>query len=321
MEGEGRSWSVRGRPVDPMVALADAGCTLARIRVWTGDTGPNGLEDATETALRAQRAGLQPYVVLFLSDGWADVEKQPLSAAWAGLDQDGLVREVEAYTERVTRHLVDRGVDVDLVEIGNEIDFGVAGVFESSWPRRVSVPYLEAEVWPRMVPIVLAAERGVRRVRPEARFVLHLSQWARADTAVAFWRTMMAAGVQVDVAGLSYFPTAGDVGDLPSVVTRIRTEVGRPVLFAEYGYPAEAPVDGPFADWRHALPGHPLTPAGQRSWVRGFLRWARHTPGVMGAVYWSPEWYDSVVWTSFALFDPSGRARPALRALRAGRSR
>ena len=73
----GKTWTQAGRPVDPFAAFAKAGCTAARIRVWVGDEGTNRLNYAIKTARRAQAAGLRPYVVLFLSEEWADYVKQP----------------------------------------------------------------------------------------------------------------------------------------------------------------------------------------------------------------------------------------------------
>ena len=58
MEARGKSWQNPAGAVDPFQSLAQAGCQEARIRLWTGDEGLNGLTYATETARRARRAGL-----------------------------------------------------------------------------------------------------------------------------------------------------------------------------------------------------------------------------------------------------------------------
>jgi Glycosyl hydrolase family 53 len=80
MEKHHRTWKVGSRPVDPYDLFARLGCRTARIRLWVGDDGPNRLTYATETARRMQQAGLKPFLVIFLSDEWADLVKQPLPA-------------------------------------------------------------------------------------------------------------------------------------------------------------------------------------------------------------------------------------------------
>ena len=72
-----KAWIDRSGPVDPCTLLAKFGCQNARIRLWVGENGINRLNYATETARRARRAGLKPYLVIFLSEEWADFVKQP----------------------------------------------------------------------------------------------------------------------------------------------------------------------------------------------------------------------------------------------------
>jgi arabinogalactan endo-1,4-beta-galactosidase len=313
-----RTWTVGRHEVDPIAALARAGADSFRVRLWTGDDGPNGLRYATETALRAQAAGMRPYVVLFLSEGWADFEKQPAPAVWADLPYEDKVATIEAYAARVTQHLVNAGVKVDLFEIGNEIDFGVCGEFEEEWPKRVSIDYMRARVWPRMAPILAAAQRGVRRVKPDARFVLHLTRWDEPAYDLAFWQTMQAQGVTVDLAGLSYFPSSNG-GTIPALLANAHTiheALDRPVLLCETAYPSEPAFPGQFATWNQPVAQYPLDEAGQAAWLRDLLRATRASDDIAGAYYWSPEWLGSGMWDAFALFRADGTAKPALRSLR-----
>ena len=155
-----------------------------------------------------QQAGLKPYLVIFLSDDWADLVKQPAPAEWKSLSNEQKLAAVEAYSEKVVRHMARNGIAIDLFEIGNEIDFGVCGEFEEEWPRRVSLEFMRTRVWPRMTPILKAAENGVRKAQPKAKFILHLAQWNNVEYCIAFWQAMQAAGVQLDYPGLSYFPSS-----------------------------------------------------------------------------------------------------------------
>jgi arabinogalactan endo-1,4-beta-galactosidase len=322
MTERGKVWKDGAGEVDPYQLFSRHGCQSARIRLWVGDEGPNRLHYATSTALRAQRVGLKPYLVIFLSEEWADQEKQPTPVAWKGLTPERKADVVANYAERVVRHMTENGVEIDNFEIGNEIDFGICGEFEPEWPKRISLEYMRTRVWPRMVPILKAAQAGVLRVRPDARFILHLARWNEPEYAVAFWRMMLQSSVRVDEAGLSYFPTSTpnaeqqSFGYLKAKATQIVKALGRPVVICEAGYPATPNVEGQFAAWKHAVPGYPLDPDGQARWIADLMNLVRKERNFTGVYYWSPEWYDGRIWDAFALFDAHGLARPGVRSFR-----
>jgi arabinogalactan endo-1,4-beta-galactosidase len=323
MAARGRTWQdASGAAVEPLAFLAQNGCKLARIRVWVGDEGTNRLDYAIQTAQRAQATGMTPLVVIFLSEEWADMVKQPAPRAWQDLSEEGKLEQVQAYCRRVAQRFADAGVVVDTFAIGNEIDFGICGVFEDEWPKRVSLEYMSQRIWPRMTPILRAAQAGVLAVRPQARFVLHLAQWNQTPYCLAMWRAMLDAGVRVDVPGLSYFPSSArdetqrTMAYLHEQARAIQAGLGKPVLVCETGYPSAASFGGQFADWNHAAPGYALDEAGQAGWVADLVTLARrHDDLFAGVIFWSPEWYGGGLWDAFAWFDARGQARPAAAAL------
>jgi arabinogalactan endo-1,4-beta-galactosidase len=146
------------------------------------------LSYAVRLARRAQDNGLKPYVVLFLSEDWADYVKQPVPGPWGKLSFEEKLKAVKAYGEKAAKAFEDQGVKVDLFEIGNEIDFGICGEFEEEWAKRVSIPYMKTAIWPKMARIIAAAQSGVKKVRPEARFTLHLAQWNTPEYCLEFGR-------------------------------------------------------------------------------------------------------------------------------------
>ena len=315
-----KAWNDRSGPVDPFALFAKVGCRNARIRSWVGENGINRLHYATESARRAQQAGLKPYLVLFLSEEWADFVKQPAPAEWKNLATKQKLAAIEAYTERVVRHMARNGVAIDTFEIGNEIDFGICGEFEEEWPRRVSLEYMRTKVWPRMSPILKAAQAGVLKAHPRAEFILHLSQWNNVDYCIAFWQAMRAAGVQLDYPGLSYFPSSSKqpaqrrVDYLRVQVGKIFEALQKPVLICETGYPATANFGGQFAAWNLAAEGYPLSDVGQAKWLADLVAVVHQDKKFAGVFYWSPEWYDGGLWDAFALFDSRAVARPAVRS-------
>lgn len=315
MEKQGMKWTWEGRTNDLFEEMAKRGISDVRVRLWTKEDSLYGRTNAMEVVKRAIRAGLNPYLVLFLSDDWADLMKQPAPAKWKGLSLAERATAIQAYSRDIVTHFRKAGLRSHLYGIGNEIDFGVCGEYPGQESEK-AVNSLREHVWPRAAKLILASEAGVKTADPEARFMLHIAHWWDADFCVAFYRFMLDQGVQIDYAGLSYYPSSNMGGSLTMeqfgvTVSRLAKAIARPVIVPETAYPGSSDFEGQFATWKHEVPGYPLTPEGQRHWLADFLAWCRHNPDIHGVYYWSPEWYCEGVWKGFALFDPKGQARPA----------
>lgn len=319
MEQDGAVWKWDGRETDLFEGMEARGVGGFRVRLWTVDSGPHSRGYAGRVIRRAAAAGLEPYLVIFLSDDWADMLKQPLPAAWRGLSFAERKSAVEDYSREVVAYLRGRGLRGHLYAIGNEIDFGICGEYSDDEAER-NPAALRERYWPRSAELIKASQAGVREADPEARFMLHISHWWDADFCEAFFRFMIGRGVRVDYAGLSYFPSSGIGGSLETaqfgeLVSRLAAAIDRPVVVAETAYPAATDFTGQFSGWKHQAPGYPLTPEGQRRWLADFLSFCAGHPAIHSVYYWSPEWFGEGMWKAFALFDPEGEARPAWDAI------
>ncbi len=314
-ESAGRGYFTGDRRVDPLELFAANGVDAFRVRLWVGDEGESGLEYATALAQRAQKAGLRPYLVLFLSDDWADVNKQPAPQTWSGRTFEERAQLIQDYSRETVNHFVQAGVDLDFYEIGNEIDYGISGVFADMTQARDPVSLREA-IWPDEAYLIRAAMAGVREADDDAQFMLHIATSWDPDFTAAFYRSMLDLDVDYDYIGLSLYPSAFGLAAYErfcETLDRLNEELGKPVILAETAYPAVPPTGGPFGDWRRALPGYPLTPEGQAYWLADFLTGMRRRNDVVGAYVFGPEfWFSGEVWSPFALFDGEGKARPAL---------
>lgn len=308
-------WTWDGAETDLFEGMAKQGVEGIRVRLWTIEEGPHGRAYATGLVKRSLRAGLDPYLVIFLSDDWSDLEKQPVPAKWKELSFEERLSAIKKYSRESVEHFRREGLRSHLYEIGNEIDFGICG----EYPGRESdknPDALEKSCWPRAARIILASQEGVRAADPDARFMLHIAHWWDADFCVRFFQFMLKQGVQIDYAGLSYFPSSNIGGFLEmeqfgGTVSRLVKGVDRPVIVAETAYPGTKDFGGQFGAWKHEVPGYPLTPEGQKHWLSDFFQWCGRNPGILAVYYWSPEWCGGGMWKGFALFDPDGRARPA----------
>lgn len=318
MEKDGVRWSWGGKTGDLFRGMAASGVQGFRVRLWTGDDGPSGKLYATEVVKRSLAAGLEPYLVIFLSEDWADLMKQPAPAIWANLDLGKRAEAVRKYSRDVVAHFRRNGLRSHLYEIGNEIDYGICGVYPSKSTKKTPEG-LSRACWPQAAELIRASQRGVLAADPEAKFLLHISHWWDPAFCVAFFRFMLAHDVRVDYAGLSYFPSSNIGGSLEfeqfgAVVRALNVAINRPIIVPEAAYPSSRDFKGQFSRWKEETPGYPLSPEGQRRWWTDFLDFCAHEPAIDSVYCWSPEWCGEGMWEAFALFDKKGEARPAWRA-------
>jgi arabinogalactan endo-1,4-beta-galactosidase len=319
----GVRWKVAGQQADLFQAFRQAGSDSCRVRVWTGDEGPSGKHYAGAVAKRAQAAGLKPYLVFFLSENWADYVKQPAPAAWKGLAFAEKRAKVSAYSENTARYFRELGVDAEIFEIGNEIDFGICGEFEEAWERRFDYEHMRKHIWNKAAEVIRAAQQGIQRAAPQAKFILHLTQWWNPEFCNVFLDTMRQHEVQVDYVGLTFFPSAGlseknTFSALGQSVEQIFENARRPVILCEYAYPSRPQFGGQFATWNKEVAGYPISPAGQKKWIADLLAFCRGQQHIHGAYYWSPEWYPEEMWKAFALFGEDGNALEGFNAFQPG---
>jgi arabinogalactan endo-1,4-beta-galactosidase len=315
-ENKGTMWYVGETRVDPLALFAGQGVDSLRLRVWVGEKGLYSLDDAVELAGRAHGLGMQVYPVLFLSDDWVDVNKQFAPSEWADLSLDRRAEAVRTYAEETVSALLETSIQVPYYAVGNEIDYGISGVFAGVEQRDLAT--LQTTIWPQAAKLIRAAVEGIQLADPQARILLHVAQAYRPDFALAFYTAMQELGVDFDIAGLSYYPTAFGPLVVPGVcktIDRLSSELGLQVVIAEFAYPGEVPTGGMFESWYNDLPGYPLTHNGQAAWLAAFLSSMRAHPAVIGAYYFSPAFHWSgELWGPFALFDAEGSARPAIGA-------
>ena len=315
LEKSGAAWTWDEGPADLFAGMARRGVREFRVRLWMNNDGAHGLAYATEVVKRARAGGLNPYLVLFLSEDWSDMMKQPLPEQFKGLSLEQRAAAVKDYTRDTVAHFRKIGLKSHLYEIGNEIDYGICGEYPSKGAKK-NPAALSRRLWPNSARLIRAAEEGVLEADPQAQFMLHIAHWWDADFCMAFFRFMLDHGVQLDFAGLSYFPSSNIGGSLEmeqfgATATKVARATGRPIIVPETAYPSTADFKGQFSRWKYEVPGYPLTPDGQRRWIADFLAYCSRHPDIAAVYYWSPEWCGEGMWKAFALFDPDGQARPA----------
>ena len=235
-------------------------------RIATVKTDPaagieRSLTKGLDRARLAHRLGvpLNPELGLFGTygdircQGPPDFSEYPeiqLPGPWSTLNLDQMEVALHTYGAVVARAILDTGVEVRIWDIGNEVEFGIAGVSvrpastgcpdPSDWkngyepPDRVDpeigkmsveelarmapsdrIRWLQKHMWPYVARILAAVASGIRSVDPNARFSTHISGGAalNASESLAFYGALKENGFVPDEFGFSYYPSNSDQGD------------------------------------------------------------------------------------------------------------
>jgi arabinogalactan endo-1,4-beta-galactosidase len=320
----------------------------------------HGWARALERARLARDLGMALNPELGLWAVYGDITRQPapdfsdypsirLPGPWLSLTLAQMQRALRQYGALVARQLLATGVRVNCWDLGNEVEWGVAGVAIKSFnpagylppdtidpaigqmsavqllgmPQADRIAWLRRHLWPYVGRLLAAVAHGVRSVDPAARFSTHLANIAVQDATspTAFWQAMRQAGYHPDQFGTSMYPTNGDPGDRRAVFLGIadalQRRFGRKTFFAEFSYPSGL-MGPPFA-WNNTQPGYPQTPDGQYRYLRDLVAQAVQSGAVAGIRPWGPDYcLASGGWAPMSLFTKDGTAKPALTAVQEG---
>lgn len=341
------------------------GATEVFVRVATRKNARSGdaeygFSRAIERARLARDLGMPLNSELGLWAVYGDIRSQPapdfsdypsiqLPGPWASLTLPQMERALRHYGALVARQILSTGVRVNYWDLGNEVDYGVAGVAVKSFdptgysppdavdpaigqmtvlqllvmPEADRIAWLQQHLWPYVGRLLAAVAQGVRSVDRTAKFSTHITSIAVQDAtfSIAFWEAMNQAGYHPDQFGTSFYPTNGDPGDRRTVfldiAAALQRRFGRKLFFAEFGYPSGL-MGPPFA-WNTTQAGYPQTPDGQFRYLRDLVIAAVETGAVGGIRPWGPDYcLASGGWAPMSLFTEDGVAKPALTAIQDG---
>ena len=277
-----------GEPADLFDVLADAGVTDVRVRVWNNPYDANGkgygggdndVAQAVAIGERATAAGLRLLVDFHYSDFWADPAKQKAPKAWAALTTAQKAVEVRSFTEDALQQLEDAGVDVHMVQVGNETNNGVAGVTG----------------WAGMSQIFSAGSAAVRSVFPSALVAVHFTNPETSGRYAGYAANLASYGVDYDVFASSYYPFwHGSLTNLTSVLSQVATTYGKKVMVAETSWAYtldDGDGHGNVIDLPSEATQYPVSVQGQATAVRDVIQAVANVGDAgIGVFYWEPAW-------------------------------
>ena len=274
--------------------LKEAGVNYVRLRVWNDpyDADKNGygggnsdLEKAKTIGKWATDAGMKVLIDFHYSDFWADPSKQDAPKAWSELSVDEKVTKVTEFTKQSLTELIEAGVDVGMVQVGNETNNGVCG--ESTWEN--------------MCKIFNAGSAGVRAVEEEKStdimVAVHFANPERSGTYANYAANLNNYGVDYDVFASSYYPYwHGTLENLTSVLKNVADTYNKKVMVAETSW-AYTLEDGDGHDntvrvgSNDAGQSYAFSVQGQADEIRSVIQAVANVGEAgIGVMYWEPAW-------------------------------
>lgn len=278
-----------GNETDVYKVLADNGVTHIRVRIWNDpfDAQGNGygggncdIANAVEIGKRATQYGMKLLVNFHYSDFWADPAKQMVPKAWVGMEIEEKTDAVYQYTKDCLEQLKAAGVDVGMVQVGNETNQYMCG----------------EKIWFNIQYLMQAGAKATREVYPEALVALHFANPEKGDSYLTYAKKLAYYQVDYDVFASSYYPYwHGSLENLSAVLTQIADTYGKKVMVMETSYAytgADTDFNGnTIGDGGAVVKDYPFTVQGQANNLRAITDTiVNSTPAGIGVVYWEGTW-------------------------------
>lgn len=280
-----------GEEQDVFQTLAEAGVNYVRLRVWNDPydadgNGYGGGNNDVPTAIalggRASKYGMRVCIDFHYSDFWADPKRQHAPKAWEGMNLEQKADALYEYTKDSLAQMLDAGVDVGMVQIGNEINYGMSGEKNTA----------------NVIELLKSGSRAVREISAvydrDIQIVVHYTKITEPAKLYSLVENLAAGELDYDTIGLSFYPFwDGDMKNMKSVVKKIKKDYGKNVVIAEtsYCYTSED-GDGSgnsFVGINDLVDGYPASVQGQTSMIRDVIA-AANEAGASGVFYWEGTW-------------------------------
>ncbi len=194
-----------GEEQDVFMTMAQSGVNYIRLRVWNDPYDENGngygggnndVAKAVELGRRATMYGMKVCIDFHYSDFWADPKRQHAPKAWEGMSVEEKCEALYDFTKESLTEILNAGVNVGMVQIGNEINNGMSG---------------ETDV-DNVMELLHAGSRAVREISEEygkdIQVVVHYTHINQPDEIDWIASKLADSGVDYDIFGLSYYPVA-----------------------------------------------------------------------------------------------------------------
>lgn len=322
---------------DMLTFFSDEGMNAMRVRLFVdpskapsdeiGQGVCQDLDYVKALGKRIKDAGFALMLDFHYSDSWADPSKQYTPSAWESLSNDELYTKIYDYTKETLQAMTDAGATPDMVQIGNEISYGML------WGKRATgnLKYYaaggsSASTNERFFTLLKNASKACRETCPDAKIIIHTERVANIDYLTAFYQAMADQAIDYDVIGLSYYPYHhGFLAQLDAALSKLESSfANKRIMIVETGY---------YNNWQpndvtyNYSSTYPISDAGQKAFTDDLVKTLAKHSAVDGLFWWMMEanehgldWNTKRVtdsWYNAGLFDNStGKAMSALSSLK-----
>lgn len=299
--------------------LANSGVNYIRLRVWNNPYdadgngyggGNNDLDKAIEMGKYITKAGMKVLIDFHLSDFWADPGKQKAPKAWADYTVDQKVTAVSDYiTDSLTKLVKDNGVDVAMVQVGNETNGAVCGVTE----------------WADMNKIFDAGCDAVHAIDKDILAAVHFTNPEKDGLLMSYAANLddydgdgdgTKEGVSYDLFASSYYPNShGTMENLTNVLSNVAKTYDKYVMVAETSWAntrnlAHSANQSSFQTGDYV--NYNITVQGQANAIRDVANAVNNVDATLsngekaalGFFYWEPAWISAM-----SVYDENGNLK------------
>lgn len=266
--------------------LKSCGINYIRVRVWNDPYDAEGhgygggncdLECAAQIGKLATAAGMKLLVNFHYSDFWADPGRQHAPKAWAGYSIDEKVDALYNYTKDSINYLRDQGIDIGMVQVGNETTGGLCG--ESNWTS--------------ICKLFNAGCSAIREIDSNILIAIHFTNPESTDYNW-YASTLQNNNVDYDIFASSYYPSwHGSAEDLMTELTSVATTYNKKVMVVETSYPYTSKDTDCFGNTLSSqVTGWPaLSVQGQADYMASFIKMVSDMGDIaIGVFYWEGAW-------------------------------
>ena len=231
MERCGAKYYDHGQEMDILDIMKKYDVDTIRLRLWndpkseSGEPYGAGNNDLAETIAIGKRvtdAGLGVLLNFHYSDFWADPGKQIKPKAWASYGVEELEKAVYDFTKDSLQKVLDAGVNVTMIQVGNELSNGLL------WPEGQLPNY------DNVAKFVSAGIRACREVKADIPLMIHLDNGGNNALYRDWFDHYMERGEDFDYIGLSYYPFwHGTLHMLEDNMNDIAVRYGKELIVAE----------------------------------------------------------------------------------------
>ena len=280
-----------GNEKDVYQILSENGVNYIRVRIWNDPYDKNGkgygggncdIDNAIEIGKRATEHGMRLLVNFHYSDFWADPAKQMAPKAWKSMSIDDKCNALYEYTKNCLKKLSDSGIDIGMVQIGNETNGAMCG--ETS--TRIGG-------WANITRLMSAGSRAVREICPDALVAIHFTNPEKITNYDSYSANLDYYKVDYDVFASSYYPAwHGSVENLITVLDKVANKYGKKTMVIETAY-VNTLEDTDFYGntGTDGEKKYPFTEQGQANHIRDLADTAvNEMNNCIGICYWEGTW-------------------------------